>query len=321
MNNKPDIEAVEVTVPATVANLGPGFDILGMALAEPNDSVIAERSAEPGVHIVAITGDEGRLTLDPTRNTAGVAAAYVLKQIGASEGIRLTIRKGLPLASGLGSSAASAVAGAVAVNALFGEPLPQADLLTACIEGEAAVSGRHADNVAPALFGGIVLVTGITAESLYRLPVPEGLIFALVTPGISVPTIQARAVLPQNVPLSQSVQQSAAVAQLITALYSGDLALLARAMEGDLIIEPARAHLMPGLAEVRSEAARVGGLATIISGAGPTLLTLCPSEAIAQLVGESSKAVYARLKLSCVTRVTVPSAMGAAAHAFKPLIS
>lgn len=313
----PSNDAVEATATATVANLGPGFDILGMALAEPADQVIAERTAEPGVQIAAITGDDGRLTLDPTKNTAGVAAAFVLQQIGAPEGARLTIHKGLPLASGLGSSAASAVAGAVAVNELFGEPLTRADLLAACIEGEAAVSGRHADNVAPALFGGIVLVTGITAECVYPLPTPPGLIFALVTPDVAVPTLKARAVLPTHVPLGTAMKQAASVAQLVRALHCGDLELLARAMEADHIIEAARAHLMPGLAEVRSEAARVGGLATIISGAGPTLLTLCPSQAVAEQVCRAMQAVYQRMNLSCVTRVTVPAAHGATTRIFK----
>ncbi len=312
-------QAVEASAPATVANLGPGFDILGMALAEPSDRVIAERTGEPGIHIEAITGDGGRLSRDPTRNTAAVSAAFVLKQIGVKSGIRLTIHKGLPLASGLGSSSASAVAGAMAANMLFGEPLSRPDLLAACVEGEAAVSGRHADNVAPALLGGIVLVTGITPDSIFPLPTPPGLIFALVTPGVAVPTAQARAVLPKQVALSKAVAQAGAVAQLVAALYTGDLALLARAMEGDGIVEPARAHLMPGLAEVRAAAANVGGLATIISGAGPTLCTLCPSPEIAKRVTEAMTGVYAKLRLPCVTRITTPAPGGATARVLKAL--
>ncbi len=316
---RPTIQSVEVRAPATVANLGPGFDILGMALAEPADHVIAERSPQPGINIASITGDEGRLTLDPLRNTAGVAAAYVLKQIGVREGVRLTIHKGLPLASGLGSSAASAVAGAVAVNALFGEPLTRAELLSACIEGEAAVSGRHADNVAPALFGGIVLVTGITPDTIHPLPIPPGLIFALVTPAVGVPTAKARAVLPKQVSLGQAVHQAGAVAQLVLALCSGDLTLLARAMESDQIIEAARADLMPGLADVRAAAAQAGGMATIISGAGPTLLTLCPSERVAHDVCAATNGVYVRMRLACSTRITTPSISGAEAHVLKSI--
>jgi homoserine kinase len=307
-------KSVEARAPATVANIGVGFDILGLALAEPADFVLAERSDVPGVVIARIEGDGGKLTHDPTHNTAGVAAAYVLQQIGATEGVRLTIRKGLPLASGLGSSSASAVAGAVAVNALFGSPLPQVELLAACVEGEAVVSGRHADNVAPALLGGIVLVTGITPDSIYKLPVPAGIRLVMSTPNVAVPTAEARAVLPKHITLHDMVHQTGAVARLIAALYAGDLAMLGQAMEMDHVVEPARAYLMPGLFEARKAAANAGALATVISGAGPTLCTLCDSDKTASWVAESIRGVYARMKLACSVRVTQLSVEGAVAR-------
>ncbi|PJF35258.1 MAG: homoserine kinase [Candidatus Thermofonsia Clade 1 bacterium] len=305
-------QAVEARANATVANLGVGFDILGMALQEPFDIVRAERESAPGVRIEAITGDDGQLSREAHRNTAGIAAAYVLQQIGAREGVRLSVHKGLPLASGLGSSAASAVAAAVAVNALFGEPLDRAALLAASLEGEAAVSGRHADNVAPALFGGITLVLGTTAEAIYSLPIPPNLHLALVTPGIAVPTAQARAVLPQSVPLKAMIHQTAQVALLVRALYTGDLALLGKAMESDSVIEPARAHLMRGLAEVRAAARAQGALGTVISGAGPTLCAMCDSDTCARRVAQAMGAIYAELQLPATVRVTQPSAQGAA---------
>ncbi len=310
-------QAVRARAPATVANLGSGFDILGLALADPADTVIAERSDTWGVTIAEIKGDGGALPYDPTRNTAGVAAAHVLKQIsasiGVSEGVRLTIHKGLPLASGLGSSAASAVAGAVAVNALFGAPLQPIDLLEACVEGEAAVSGRHADNVAPALLGGIVLVTGITADSIHRLPIPSGMNLVLVTPGVAVPTAQARAVLPKQIALHDMITQTGAVARLIAALYEGDLKLLAQAMETDSVVEPARAYLMPGLAEARTAAKAAGALGLVISGAGPTLCALCDSVAVTGWVSAALQAVYDRLQLACAVHVTHPASEGASA--------
>jgi len=317
--NAEQVQCVEAIAPATIANLGPGFDILGLALAEPFDRVIAERTDAPGLQITQITGDGGRLSRDPTRNTAGVSALYVLRQLGIRAGVSMIIHKGLPLASGLGSSAASAVAGAMAINALFGDQLSRLQLLDACVEGEALVSGRHADNVAPALIGGIVLVMGVTAETVYPLPTPPGLILALVTPNVAVPTAQARAVLPKQVDLHLAVQQAAAVAHVVAALYTGDIPTLARAMEADKIIEPARAHLMPGLAAVRAAAARVGGLATVISGAGPTLCTVCPSEEIAQRVVDAMNDVYKSLNLACVTRVTRPSPNGATTRIIKPV--
>jgi homoserine kinase len=295
---------IEAFAPATMANIGPGFDVLGLAFADPADRVVAEWSETPGVTVAAIHGDGGKLSLDPARNTASVSAAHVLNQIGAKQGIRLTIYKGLPLASGMGSSSASAVAGAMAANAIFGSPIPQPDLLEACVEGEAVVSGRHADNVAPALFGGIVLVTGVTAETVIPLPTPPGLIFALVTPGVAVPTAEARAVLPKQVSLHDMVHQTGAVGRLVAAFCLNNIDLLARAMEEDHIVEPARAHLMPGLREVRAEAAKLGALATMISGAGPTLCTLCPSPAVAEQVSAASRAIYEQRGLTCQTRIT-----------------
>jgi len=312
------IQSVEARAPATIANLGSGFDILGLALADPADVVIAERSAEAGIQIVAIEGDDGQLTRDPTKNTAGVAALYVLDQlahvvppIGDLCGARLTIRKGLPLASGLGSSAASAVAGAMAVNALFGSPLSRANLLAACIEGEAAVSGRHADNVAPALFGGIVLVGGLTADQLTLLPIPKGITLTLVTPNVKVPTVEARAVLPALIPLHTMVEQTSAVARLISALYTGDRRKLAQAMEADLVVEPARAHLMPGLVESRAAVKAVGALGLIISGAGPTLCAICDSDSTAMRSATALKTVFNSLNLAHNVYVTRIAEQGA----------
>ena len=155
----------EAFAPATVANLGVGFDILGLALQEPGDTVQVTRSDEPGARIARIEGDGGQLSYEPEKNTASIAANSVLKRIGTSQGVAIVLFKNLPLASGLGSSAASAVAAAIAVNKLFDEPLTVAELLPACLDGEAAVSGYHADNVAPSLFGGITLVTGTSADA------------------------------------------------------------------------------------------------------------------------------------------------------------
>ncbi len=308
----PVAQAVEVLAPATVANLGPGFDILGLALAEPYDVICARRIDEPGVFIESITGDDGRLPLDPEKNTAGIAAACILDQLTVhSSGVVLTIQKGLPLESGLGSSAASAVGAAIAVNALFGNSLRRRDLLPACIEAEAAVSGRHADNVAPALLGGIVLITGLTPDAIFRLPTPKDLTLALVTPALSVPTAEARAVLPKKVSLSQLVQQSSAVALLVSAIYSGDLALMGQAMERDIVVEPARQHLMPGLVEVREAARKVGALGTVISGAGPTICSVCSTANVAHRVAEVMTSVYAVMGIKAETRVTTPSLDGA----------
>lgn len=278
--------------PATVANVGVGFDILGLAVQGAGDIVDAELRDEPGVVMLSITGDGGRLPLDAERNTAAVAANAVLQIIGAKQGVGIRLHKGLPLNSGLGSSAASGVAAAVAVNALFGSPLPKAALLPACLEGEARVSGYHADNAGPSLLGGITLITGTDASQIFHLPVPQNLHLALVTPAVDVPTAKARAVLPKTISLHQMVSQTGAVARLIDTLYRGDVAAMGAVMEQDGVVEPARAHLMPCLSEVREAAKRAGAYGLVISGAGPTLCAVCDSDGIAQAAARAMKAVY-----------------------------
>ena len=305
------LQTSEAYAPATVANLGAGFDILGLALREPGDLVRAEFSDEPGAAIAAVEGDGGKLPRDPLKNTACIAANAVLQTTGTRWGVRLTLIKGLPLASGLGSSAASAVAAAVAVNALLGEPLTRGDLLPASMEGEAAVSGYHADNVAPCLFGGITLCTGLTADAIFQMPVPDDLHLALVTPDVAVPTAEARAVLPQQISLKTMVRQTAAVARLVDALHRGDLEAMAAAMETDEDVEPARAHLMPCLNDVRTAARRAGALGLVISGAGPTLCAVCDDGVVAQRVAAAMKAIYDEAGMRSTARHTQVAPEGA----------
>ena len=169
------MDKVRAFAPATVANLGVGFDVLGMAVESMGDYVTVEKTPAAGVIIAEITGDGGQLPKEADKNTAAVAAQGVLTLIGATEGVKLYLQKGLPLASGLGSSAASAVAAAIATNALFDHALTTDELLHPVLDAEEVVSGRHADNVAPALFGGIVLLTGLTPAEIHHLPVPEGI--------------------------------------------------------------------------------------------------------------------------------------------------
>lgn len=302
--------------PATIANLGVGFDIVGLALAEPGDIVRAEWCDTPGVTVSEITGDSGKLSRNPAKNTASVAAASVLRAVAERgivpvRGISLSIDKGLPLASGMGSSAASAVAGAMAANALLGSPLSKAELLPACLDGEAMASGYHADNAAPCLFGGILLIYGTQASQMVSLPIPENLWFALVTPGVEVPTALARAALPPNVPLKTMVAQTAGVGRLIDAIHRGDLEAMAAAMESDTVVEAARAHLMPLLAEVRAAAKSAGALGLAISGAGPTLCAVCAGEADAQTVVTEMAAVYDGANIPCRLLWTQVAAGGA----------
>lgn len=278
--------------PATVSNVGCGFDVLGFALDAPGDVVSARALDRSGVEIAEIEGDSGRLPRDPAKNTASAAVQALLARLGTRQGVSLIIHKGMPLASGIGSSGASAVAAVVAVNELLGRPAPLDVLLTAAMEGEVAGCGAaHPDNVAPALYGGFLLARHATPPDLVPLPVPRGLSCALLHPHVEVKTSDARAVLGEHVPLRDAVRQWANVGALVAALYSNDLALLSRALE-DYIAEPKRAPLVPGIYEVKEAARGAGALGCSLSGAGPSMFALCASRANAEAAGAAMRDAY-----------------------------
>lgn len=270
---------VEAYAPATVSNLGPGFDCLGLAVHGPGDTVRARRREQPGVLISQITGDRGRLPRDAS-NTACVAVSALLDRLGLADsvGVELELDKGLPLGSGLGSSGASACAALVASVAALGLQVGTDTLIEAARKGEAIACGSpHPDNVAPALLGGIVLITATDPLRVVSLPVPDSLRIAVYTPGCEVNTADARAVLPERVRLDASVRQAARLGLLVHALHAGDLALLGEAIVDD-IVEPARAPLIPGFLDAKINALEAGALACSISGAGPTCFALADSD-------------------------------------------
>ena len=273
-------QGIRAFAPATVANLGPGYDVLGLAVAGLGDRVTAWASDAPGVRIRSISGDGGLLPTDPEKNTAGVAARETIRRAGVEVGVELAIEKGMPIGSGLGSSAASAAASAFAVNVALGSPLRRIELVEACVEAEALVSGRHADNVAPSVLGGLVLVRGVDPLEVVRLPVPEGLFLALVTPEFQLETRAARAAVPETVSLAERTRTAADIGTFVAACYSSDLPLLAGCVR-DEVVTPARAALIPGAAAAINAALDGGALASSISGAGPTVFALCHSRAIA----------------------------------------
>lgn len=270
MSARPWIEAF---APATVSNLGPGFDCLGLALGGPGDRVRARRRDEPGAVLVRVEGDGGKL---PTgdRNTAVVAANALLRVHAPNAGVELELWKGLPLGSGLGSSGASAAAAVVAVDAVLELGLPATFLVEAARAGEMAACGSpHPDNVAPAICGGIVLVPTLDPLRLVSLPIPPSMWLAVYTPGFSLPTVEARAVLPRHVSLADAVQHAARLGLLVHALHERDLALLGEAIVDD-IVEPARAPLIPGYLDAKAACCEAGALCCSISGAGPTTFAM-----------------------------------------------
>ncbi len=274
---------VSVFAPATVANLGPGFDVLGLAVAGPGDTVIARRVPEPGVRLVGVEGDGGVLPLHADENCAGVAARLTLAAAGIELGVEMRLTKGLPIGSGMGSSAASAAAGALAANLLMGSPLRRRELVAPCVEAEARVSGRHADNVAPALLGGLVMVRTLDPLDIIRLPIPEQLRVVVITPDLVVETRRAREILPAEVSLGGAVRHAADLAGLVSACYTGDLELLSRCLTDELVA-PRRAELVPGAAAAMDAARDAGALGSSISGSGPSVFALCRSERSAREV-------------------------------------
>lgn len=280
--------------PATVSNVACGFDVLGFALDSPGDVVVAEASTAAGVEIADVEGDHGRLSRDPAHNTAGAAAVALLERLGAARGIRLAVHKGIPLASGVGSSGASAVAAVVAVNELLGRPAPLEVLLECAMKGEIAGCGAaHPDNVAPALYGGFVLTRATTPPDVIRLPVPEGLSCAVLHPHLEVETGAARALLGDSVPLSAAVKQWGNVGALVAGLFQNDLPLIGRTLE-DHVAEPKRAHLVPGFDAVKQAAYAAGALGCSLSGSGPSVFALCTSLERAELAGEAMRAAFER---------------------------
>lgn len=278
--------------PGSIGNLACGFDVLGLALEGPGDEVVARRVHDPGLRITAIHGDRGRLSLDVGKNSAGTAALAVLEKVGASEGVELELRKGLPLAAGMGGSAASAVAAAVATDGLLGSQLPKESLLACALAGEAVAAGQaHPDNAAPSLLGGLVLVPAWEPLRAIELPVPLDLVAVHVHPHMEVMTHDARRLLGDRVSLPDAVAQWGNTAALVAGLFQEDWDLIARSVQ-DRVAEPLRAPAVPGFQAVKDAALDAGALAASLSGSGPSLFALCRGPERARTVGERMVAEF-----------------------------
>lgn len=289
-------ESIKVFAPATVANVVCGFDVLGFAVDNPGDEVILKKGAGKGLKINSITGDDGRLTLDPYKNTVGVSIKNFLDHIGESDlPVEISLNKKMPLGSGLGSSAASSVAGVFAINQLLDCPLKQEDLLPFAMEGERIACGSaHADNVAPGLFGGFVLIRSYDPLDVVRIPTPAGLYTTIIHPQIEVQTKDARSILRKQVLLKDAVIQWGNVGGLISGLFMGDYDLIGRSMQ-DVIVEPVRSILIPHFYEVKSSALEAGALGCGISGSGPSVFALCRDESSARKAGEAMSKAFASI--------------------------
>lgn len=283
---------IRAFAPASVGNIGVGFDLLGHTIDGPRDLASVHRIEEPVVRIASIGGGvtgSTQIPLDPERNTAGRALLALRDALGLAHGFALSLEKGIPLGSGLGGSAASCVAALVAANALLDPPLPREALYRFALDGEQVSSGsRHGDNVAPMLLGGVVMAT---PTRMLALPVPEGLYAVVVHPDQVLETRRSRAVLADPYPLHDVVEHSAHLAQFVAGLLRGDLDLL-RAGLRDVLVEPRRAPLIPGFDRVKAAALDHGALGASISGGGPSAFAWFASRAEAEAAAPAMRAGF-----------------------------
>jgi len=291
-------DVVKVYAPASVANVGVGYDILGFAIDEPGDFIKLRYGDKPGLHIKEITGDKGKLPREVLKNTAGYAAHRLLEAVGATDvPLEMTIQKKMPFGSGLGSSAASAVAGAFAVKELLKLDMHKLDILKYAVEGEQIADGAyHADNVAPSLLGGMVLIRDNTTLDVTKLYIPKGLLAVVVYPKIKILTKDSRGILSDTVSLDQHIRQSGNLATLVAAMYNSDFDKIGRCLD-DIIIEPQRAQLIPYFYEAKEAAMKAGALGFSISGAGPSMFALCNNTLIAENISNAITRLYTDNKI------------------------
>ena len=268
---------IRVFAPASVSNVGCGFDVMGFALESPGDEIVLKRTNNQGVKIELITGDNGSLPYDPKKNTAGAPLLSILKDYGIETGLVLEIHKKMPFKSGLGSSGASSVGAVYAANKLLELNLSLDEMFRYALEGESLSSGTvHADNVAPSLYGGFTLVRGYNPPDVILVDYPKELICVIVHPHIEISTKNAREILPHSIPLNTAVKQWANCSALTVGLMKGDYELIGRSIV-DLVAEPVRSRLIPGYESIKRAALNCGAIACSISGSGPSIFAFTRS--------------------------------------------
>jgi homoserine kinase len=287
--------AIKIFAPATVSNVGCGFDILGFALEGMGDTITVRKVAQKGIHITKIIGAD--LPLSSDKNVAGIAGMAMLKHLNYEGGFEVEIKKGIAAGSGLGSSASSSAGAVVAINELLGRPCSPSQLVAFAMEGEVLASGKkHADNVAPCVFGGFVLIRGCEPVDVTNLEYPKDMYCTVLHPAIEIKTIESRKLLPKQISLEDAVKQWGNVGGLVAGLYKSDYDLISRSMQ-DVVAEPNRSTLIPGFDAVKKAALDAGAVGCSISGSGPTIFALSQNKAAAVLVTNAMKSVYDQIAI------------------------
>jgi homoserine kinase len=304
-------ESIKVFAPATVANVVCGFDVLGFAVDEPGDEVVMRRKPEPGVSISRIIGDDGRLPLDPAKNTVSASVMHYLQHINRTDiGVDIELHKKMPIGSGLGSSSASTVAGLFAINSLLDDILTPLQLVPFAMKGEELACGTgHADNVAPALLGGFVLIRSYNPLDIIRLPFPTDLHCAIVFPDVDVPTRDARRMIRTTVQLKDAVTQWGNIAGLVSGLFLNDIDLIGRSMQ-DIIVEPTRSILIPDFYKLKEKALENGAVGFGISGSGPSVFAFARNQETALTITEKIKQHLSSMNTASQTYVSAINASG-----------
>jgi homoserine kinase len=282
--------------PATVANVSCGFDVLGFALDTVGDEMIIRKVPQKGIQITKINGQN--LPLETDKNVAGVAALALLAKTNIDFGFEIEINKKIKPGSGIGSSAASSAGAVWAINKLLGSPFNTTDLVRFAMEGEKLASGvAHADNVAPAIFGGFTLIRSYNPLDIIKIPTPKDLIVTIIHPQIEIKTSDARKLLSQTVSLKNATKQWANVGGLISGLHTNDYDLIGRSLQ-DFIAEPVRSKLIPGFNKLKQACLEAGALGCGISGSGPSIFALSKGEKKALEVSEAMKTVYNKVGIA-----------------------
>jgi homoserine kinase len=296
--------SIKVFAPATVSNVGPGFDLLGFALHEPGDEVVLKTNDTGKVKITKITGDKGLLPYEVEKNTASVSVMSMLQSLNLDIGLELEIHKKMGLGSGLGSSAASAVAAVYALNQLLDNPYEKRELLKYALDGEQIASQDiHADNTAPCLYGGFTLIRSYNPLDIINIPYPESIYCTIIYPQIEIKTSEARKLLGKEVTIKKSVEQMGNFGGLLAGMMQSDLDLIKRSLK-DIIVEPVRATLIPGYYDIKNAALDSGALGCSISGSGPAIFTLSGSFECAKIIGESMQDAAAKTNLESIIYIS-----------------
>ncbi|MBK0380125.1 homoserine kinase [Mucilaginibacter segetis] len=298
-------DSIAVFAPATVANVVCGFDVLGFAVNEPGDEVIMRITNKPGITISKITGDDGRLPLNPAKNTVSVSVQHYLQSINRTDiGLDIELHKKMPIGSGLGSSSASTVAGLFAIKTLMDDNSDPAKLLPFAMKGEEMACGHgHADNVAPALFGGFVLIRSYSPLDVVRLPHPPGLYCAIIFPDVDVPTREARQIIRNKILMKDAVTQWGNIAGLVSGLFMQDIDLIGRSMQ-DVLVEPVRSMLIPDFYPMREMAMELGAVSFGISGSGPSVFAFTRDEETATLIIQKLQQHLTNININSKTYVS-----------------